>query len=100
VFRRVLTQMREKVRLRQYVMTVHAEEEMSDDELSIFDVERGLLTGEVMERQKDAETSEWKYLVKGQTMTDDEIRVVAKISLTGKLVIVTVYRVYQTKVQI
>jgi hypothetical protein len=83
VFRRVLMQMREKVRLRQYVMTVHAEEEMSDDELSIFDVERGLLTGEITERQKDAETSEWKYLVKGQTVADDEIIVVAKISLTA-----------------
>ncbi len=74
-------------------MTLHAEEEMSDDELSIFDVERSLLTGEIIERQKDTQTGEWKYLVKGQTVTGDEIVVVAKISPIGKLVIVTVYRV-------
>ena len=73
-------------------MTLHAEEEMSDDELSIFDVERSLLTGEIVERQKDAEAGDWKYLVKGQTVAGDETIVVAKISPTGKLVIITVYR--------
>ncbi len=65
---------------------------MSDDELTIFDVERGILTGEIVERQKDIQTGEWKYLVKGKTVADDDIIVVGKISLTGKLVIITVYR--------
>ncbi len=58
MFQRILKQIREKVRQRQYVMTLHAEEEMSDDDLSIFDVERSLLTGEIVERQKDAVTGE------------------------------------------
>lgn len=57
---RVLRQMREKVRLRQYVMTLHAEEEMSDDGFTIFDVERAVLTGEVIERQTDQKSTEWK----------------------------------------
>jgi hypothetical protein len=92
VFQRILKQMRDKVRNRQYVMTLHAEEEMSDDELTIFDVERGILTGEIVERQKDAQTGEWKYLVRGHTVTGDDIAVVGKIGLTGKLVIITVYR--------
>ena len=92
MFQRILKQMRDKVRSRQYVMTLHAEEEMSDDELTIFDVERGILTGEVVERQKDAQTGEWKYLVRGHTVTGDDIVVVGKIGLTGKLVIITVYR--------
>ena len=92
MFQRILKQIREKVRQRQYVMTLHAEEEMSDDNLSIFDVERSLLTGEIVERQKDAVTGEWKYLVKGDTVTGDDMVTVAKISPTGKLVIITVYR--------
>jgi hypothetical protein len=92
VFQRILKQIREKVRQRQYVMTLHAEEEMSDDNLSIFDVERSLLTGEIVERQKDVVTGEWKYLVKGDTLAGDEMMTVAKISPTGKLVIITVYR--------
>ena len=92
MFQRILKQMRDKVRSRQYVMTLHAEEEMSDDELTIFDVERGILTGEVVERQKDAQTGEWQYLVRGHTVTGDDIVVVGKIGLTGKMVIITVYR--------
>ncbi|PDV97585.1 hypothetical protein A9Q02_03785 [Candidatus Chloroploca asiatica] len=51
-----------------------------------------LLTGEIVERQKDAVTGEWKYLVKGDTVAGYEMTTVAKISPTGKLVIITVYR--------
>ncbi len=41
---RILNRMREKVRRRQYVMTLRADEEMDDDGLTIFDVESGILT--------------------------------------------------------
>jgi len=92
VFERILTEIRDKIRLRQFIMTVHAEEEMNDDELSIFDLERCVLTGEITERQKDKETGEWKYVVKGQSVTNDKIVVVVKISPTGKLVFITTYR--------
>jgi hypothetical protein len=92
MFEGILEEIREKVRLRQYVMTLHAEEEMSDDELTIFDIERCLLTGEIVERQKDSNTSEWKYLVKGKTVAEDTIIVVLKMSPTGILVLITVYR--------
>lgn len=49
-------------------MTVHAEEEMVDDNLSIFDVEHVILTGEIKEQQKDRDRGEWKYLVEGETI--------------------------------
>ena len=93
MFERVLKQMRGKIRTRQYVMTLHAEEEMNNDWLTIFDVERGLLTGEIVERQKDKVTGEWKYLVEGRTIEGDVVVVVNKLSPTGKLVIITVYLV-------
>lgn len=83
--------MREKVRALQYVMTVHAEEEMEGDGLSIFDVEQAVLTGHVVERQKDAETGEWKYLVGGSSVEGRAVVVVSKLSPTGTLVIITVY---------
>ncbi len=92
MFGRVLIRMRDRVRGRQYVMTLHAEEEMSDDRLTIYDVEHCILTGEIIERQKDVRTGEWKYLVRGQTLDGDAIVVVAKLSPTGKLVLITVYR--------
>lgn len=84
--------MREKVRTRQYIMSLHAEEEMNDDELAIFDVERVILTGKIIERQKEEDTAEWKYLVQGQSIEGDNVIVVAKLSPTGKLVFITVYR--------
>lgn len=92
MFERILTGFRDKVRLRQYIMTLHAEEEMSDDELSIFDVERCILTGAIVERQKDGEIGEWKYLVEGRSVLDNKIVVVVKISPTGKLIFITTYR--------
>ena len=91
MYDRILKQMREKIRTRQYVMTIHAEEEMTDDNLSIFDVERVVLTGSIVERQKDKDTADWKYLVEGGTIAGHSAIVVAKISITGKLVIITVY---------
>mgnify|MGYP001028755386 CR=1 FL=1 len=93
MYDRILKRMRGKIRTRQYVMTLHAEEEMDDDDLSIFDVERGILTGRIVERQKDRVTAGWKYLVEGETIAGDPVVVVGKLSVTGKLVIITVYLV-------
>lgn len=91
MFERILKRMREKIRKQQYVMTLHAEEEMNDDGLTIYDVERGILTGEILERQKERVTSEWKYRIKGETVEGGEVEVITKMSPTGKVVIITVY---------
>jgi hypothetical protein len=40
---------------------------------------------------KDQKSTEWKYLVRGDTFNGRGVCVVAKISTTGKLVIITVY---------
>ena len=83
--------MREKIRTRQYVMTIHAAEEMDEDGMTIFDVESIVLSGNIVERQKDSSTGEWKYLIKGETLADSSAIVVAKLSPIGKLVFLTVF---------
>lgn len=93
MFRRILNQMKDKIRRQLYVMTLHAEEEMDEEGLTIYDVESSVLTGEILERQKDRATSEWKYRIRGRTVSGSKIEVVAKLSPTGKLVIITVYSV-------
>ena len=93
MYDRILKQMRERIRTRQYVMTFHAEEEMADDNLSIFDIERVVLTGKIVERQKDQNTKEWKYIVEGETISVGTAVVIGKLSITGKLVIITVYKI-------
>ena len=75
---RFLNRMREAIRTRNYVMTLHAEEEMNDDNLTIFDVEWIILTGEIVERQKDRLTTEWQYLIEGDTISNGIAIIVSK----------------------
>lgn len=72
-------------------MTVHAEEEMDDDRLSIYDVESAILTGRIVERQRDRRTREWKYVINGRGTDGTRVGVVAKLSPSGPLVILTTY---------
>jgi hypothetical protein len=58
-----------------------------------IDVESAVLTGQVTERQKDsAAAGEWKYVLKGQTLDEENIFVVGKLSPVNKLVLITVFR--------
>jgi hypothetical protein len=91
MFEKTLKVIQEKIRLRQYVMTLHAEEEMTDDDFSIHDVESGILTGEILECQKDQATAESKYRIQGEAVMGEPIEIIAKLSLSGKVVIITVY---------
>jgi hypothetical protein len=72
-------------------MTLHAEEEMNDDNLSVYDVEQAIFTGEIVESQKDDKTGEWKYRIRGRTVSGGKVEVIVKLSPTGKVVIITVY---------
>ncbi|MBX3394017.1 MAG: DUF4258 domain-containing protein [Phycisphaerae bacterium] len=85
--------MRELIRTGQYIATTHALDEMEADGLIIFDVEHCILAGRILVRQKDRMTGEWKYVVEGPALDHKLIHVVAKIGPTGKLIIITVYRV-------
>lgn len=73
MFNRILIRMREKVRINEYIMTFHARKEMINDGFSIFDVESGILTGELLERQRDHSSAEWKYRINGKTIDDSQI---------------------------
>lgn len=91
MYTRILTRFREKIRTRRYVLTLHAEEEMIADGFTVYDVEQGILTGTIVERQRDRQTAEWKYCLRGRTHDDDPIELLAKEGPTGKVVILTVY---------
>ncbi len=92
MFDKILRRMREKVQQREYVMTILAEEEMGEDGFTNFDVERVILAGKIIKRQKDRRTSEAKYLIEGDTFSGRRAVAVAKFGFSGKLVFVTVYR--------
>ena len=93
MYDRILKRMQEAIRNRQYIMTLHAEEEMDDDNLSIFDIEHIVLIGRIIERQKDQITKEWKYIIEGESFSNDLAVAVVKLSITDKLVFITVYKI-------
>jgi hypothetical protein len=92
MFQKILTILREKIRLRQYLVSIHADEEMKDDDLSIYDVENCILSGTIKERQKSEIPGEWKYVIRGHSFDEDDIYVVAKFKPVGKLLLITVFR--------
>lgn len=84
--------MRELVRRGRYVMTTHADEEADADDFSVFDVESAILTGNIVDRQKDSATAEWKYVISGEAVDGRPLSVVAKFGASGQvLYILTVY---------
>ena len=91
MYDRVLNRMRRLIVKRQYVVSAHAYDEMAADDLAIWDVESIILTGKIVERQKDKTTSENKYRLRGKTLGGSVVEVIVKFGITGKLVVITVY---------
>ena len=86
-----ISQFRHLIRTLNYVVSTHAAEELDDDNVSILDLENIVLTGQITERQRDAQTRELKCVVTGITLDGSAAEAVVKVGFTGKLVIVTVY---------
>lgn len=86
MFERTLGRFRSLIRSGEYLLSIHALEEMAED------VENVILTGSIVERQIDRATRERKYVFLGRDLAGNPIGVVAKIGAAGKAVILTVYR--------
>jgi Domain of unknown function (DUF4258) len=86
-----IAHLRQLIRTLSYVVSTHAADELEDDNLSILDLESVVLTGEIVEHQRDRKTRETKYVIQGSTLGGIAAEVVAKVGHTGKLFIITVY---------
>ena len=87
-----INRLRDLVRSLDYAVSLHAADELDDDDLTILDLETIILTGEIVERQRDRQTREVKYVVRGRILDGSPAEAVGKIGPTGKLFIITVYR--------
>ena len=92
MFKRVLVHIRNRIKRKQYVVTLHARKEMNDEQLAILEVERAILNGKIVERQRDHATGESKYRIYGKTGSGAAVETVVKFGPTDKIVIITVYR--------
>jgi hypothetical protein len=91
VARRIIDRLQDKVRAGEYVVPFHAASELDDDQISIFDSENIILTGDIIERQRDAKTRERKYVIKGETLDGEAACCVVKIGPTGKVIFITAW---------
>ena len=86
-----IAELRHLIRTLSYVVSTHAADELEDDNLSILDLENIILTGQIVERQRDRSTREVKYVIQGATLDGQPGEVVAKVGQSGKLFVITVY---------
>jgi hypothetical protein len=86
-----IARIRALIRTLNYVVSVHATEELEDDNLTILDLESIILTGSIIERQKDGDTGEVKSVIRGSTLEGVEAEAVVKVGPSGKLFVITVY---------
>lgn len=64
---------------------------MADEGLAVFDLDHCIATGDMIERQRDRDTGQWKYQIRGEAADGMAIEVVVRLGPTGKVVFVTVY---------
>lgn len=78
-------------------MTVHAMEELAEDDLDILDVEQAILNGQVVRREKD-DPRGTRYVVEG-IATDDEtsVGIVGRFPGNERYLIITVYEASKDK---
>ena len=92
MFERTLGRFRSLIRSGEYLLSIHALEEMAEDGILTEDVENVIVTGSIFERQIDRATRRRKYVFIGRDLAGDSIGLVAKIGAAGKAVVITVYR--------
>ena len=87
-----INRLRDLIRSLNYAVSIHAAEELDDDNLTVLDLENIILTGAIIERQRDRQTREVKYIVRGNTLSDVSAETVVKLAPDGNLFVITVYR--------
>ena len=74
-------------------MTVHAMEEMAEENLDIHDIEHALLIGKISRIEKD-DPRGTKYVVEGVAVDGQTpIGVVGRFTTAGRYLIITVYEI-------
>ena len=85
-----IVHLRHLIRTLNYIVSTHAADELEDDKLSILDLENIILTGQILERQRDRSSHETRYVIHGATLEGDAGEVVVKVGHNGRLIVITV----------
>lgn len=73
-------------------MTVHAMEEMAEDDLDILDVEHAILNGQIGESRRDARGI--RYTLEGLALDSEKpVGIVGRLDAKTRFLIITVYEI-------
>lgn len=90
---RLIERIRQKILLRDYDLTIHANEEMAEDDLDYLDLEQAVLSGQVVRRHK-RDPRGMKYTIEGLAVNGGASGgYCGPLSRNGSLLIITVYDV-------
>lgn len=87
---KVLQRIRQKIVDRDYYLSVHAEEEMANDNLERSDIEHAILNG-MIEKKLTEDIRGTRYRIEGPASNGRMIRVVCRFKEQGSLLIITAY---------
>ena len=88
---RLIERIRRKILFRDYDLTIHAIEEMAEDDLDIFDIEHAVLHGEITRRDK-RDPRGIKYTIQGLSSDGEKlVGIVGRFHGTAHFLIITVY---------
>ena len=91
MYPRVLDKIRTLVTQGEYILSIHAENEMADDRLTEQDLEAAILNGRIVRRERDR-IGRSKYVMEGTAMDGRGLTAVAQPFQTRQLIlIITAY---------
>ena len=88
---RLIERIRQKILLRDYDLTIHAIEEMAEDDLDVLDIEHAVLNGQVVRRHK-RDPRGTKYTIQGLALDGERVvGIVGRFPAIDRFLIITVY---------
>jgi hypothetical protein len=91
MYPRILAKIRAVVQQGNYVLSIHAENELANDNLNEQDLEAAILSGTIIRRERDP-IGRVKYVIEGRTLGRSGLTAVVQLFQTRQLaVIITVY---------
>ncbi|MBL8189408.1 MAG: DUF4258 domain-containing protein [Acidobacteria bacterium] len=92
MYEQELRQMQRAAKAGKVRFVPHAVRELALDHLSPDDAVNCILTGEIVRDQYDPKYQQMKYVIYGDSLSHDEIAVVARWDDDSKVVVITVFR--------
>lgn len=91
MYDKILREMRKAVKAGRVRFTTHAFDELDNEGMATDDAEHCIMAGEIVGDQYDPRYQHMKYVIYGDTMTGDEMGLIARLDNQDNVVVITVF---------